>query len=105
VGDRLLGEDADVERVVVAHDAAPARALFGQGRDTPGAEGPGDEAVEARTDVRVFLRAVELEETRDLVELVLDGVARDDLDVARDDVRGFVADGDAVPRVRAEEHA
>ena len=61
------------------------------------------EAVRARADVRVQLRAVHLEQARVLVELVLHGVGGDDLDVHRDLPRRVGPDGDAVPRVRREE--
>ena len=80
-----------------------ARALAARLGDPLATVGLGKEAVQRRADARVFLRTIDLEVAGCLVELVLDGVGRHDLDVAGHQVRRLVAERHAMPGMTLEE--
>src|SRR4029450_10898053 len=78
VRDVALTEPPDVERVAVAADGWPTGALGAERADAVSAVSLGDEAVERGTDVRELLWPVDPEKAGVLVELVFDGIRRDD---------------------------
>src|SRR6185369_8103370 len=95
--DRVLGEHADVQGIVVAGSDGRARPPRGQGGDVRRAPRLRHEAVWGGTDVRELLRSVELQMTTRLVDLVLDGIRGNDLDERVDDRRRVGTQRDAVP--------
>ena len=102
VVDRPLGEHADVDRVAVADHALPSGGRCGRGRDAVLAPGARDEAVGRGAEARELERAVQLQVSGVLVDLVLDRVGRDQLDEDVHHVGGPVARRDAVPGMRLE---
>src|SRR5262249_32640522 len=103
VRDGLLGQHADIEWVLVAHEIRKAGPLRTEFADPFAAKRLRDQAVQSGTDVGVELRPIDSEQAGDLVQLVLDGIGGHDLDI-RGDLGGRVwPDRYAMPGVSPKE--
>ncbi len=105
MGDGTLRDDADVDRVVVAHDPCSPRHFHAAMGDSLVAQGLGYQPVGEGAGVGVGLWSVDHQQAGVLVELVLDSIRGDHLDEAAHTKGVIVADVDAVPWVSLEEMA
>jgi hypothetical protein len=98
----LLGEDADIERIAIGAGHVLASARAATLGDALPAEGARHQAIERGAHAGEMLRPIDGKMAARLIKLVLHSIGGDDLDITGDNVRRFIAGGDAVPRVCAE---
>src|SRR5262245_4726228 len=96
---RLLGQNADVHRIQVSVDILESRPLRTAARHPLAAVRLWNEPIKRRTEARKELWPIDAKVARDLVELVLDRIARHDLDECVKGTGPGARGGYAVPRV------
>jgi hypothetical protein len=102
VSDRSFGEDTDIQRVAIAHKILETSFASSISRDLLCAVSLRHKPVEGRNHVGKLLRAIDTEVTGLFVQLVLDGISRDDFDKDIHKGRAILPQGNAVPGVRFE---
>src|SRR5262249_3128647 len=103
--DRLLGQHTDVERVTVTFDARPSNLLCTKTPYVLTAERPWDQSIQRGADVGKFLRTVNFQNARRLVEFVLHRITWHHFNIRRNDRWHIWTDSYAMPGVRPQQQS